>query len=143
MIRNLIFKEEPPTADEYVKMRKNAGWFVYKDLDAIKRGFANSLYHISARKNGKLIAMGRVIGDGSVYFFIQDIIVSKKYQRKGIGTEIMNRIMNYINTTAMDNARVGLFTALNKESFYEKFNFITRPNETDGSGMMQIYKRLS
>ena len=142
MISNLMFKEEPPTANEYVEMRKNAGWFVYKDLDAIKRGFANSLYHISARKNGNLIAMGRVIGDGSVYFYIQDIIVSKEYQGKGIGTQIMNRIMNYINTTAMNNARVGVFAAPNKEPFYEKFNFITRPNETAGSGMMHIHKRL-
>ena len=142
MIRNLIFKEEPPTAEEYLEMRKNAGWFVYEDLDAIKRGFANSLYHISARKNGKLIAMGRIIGDGSVYFYLQDIIVSKEYQGKGIGTMIMDRIMNYINTTAMNNARVGVFAAPDKEPFYKKFDFIARPNETAGSGMMCIYKRL-
>lgn len=143
MNRDLVFKEEPPTAKEYIEMRKNAGWFAYKDLDAVERGFANSLYNISVRKNGKLIAMGRVIGDGSVYFYIQDIIVSKEYQKKGIGTQIMNKIMSYIDTVAMNNARVGVFTALNKEPFYEKFDFIARPNETAGCGMMHIYKRLS
>ncbi len=138
MIRNLVFKEEPPTIDEYIKMRKNVGWNVLKNLDAVKSGLINSLYHISARKDGKLIAMGRVIGDGSIAFYIQDVAVSKEYQSKGIGTQIMNRIMNYITTAATDNAWVGLIAAPNKESFYNKFDFITRPNESLGSGMVQI-----
>ena len=143
MTGNIVFKEEPPAAKEYIEMRKNAGWFVYEDLDAVEKGFANSLYHISARKNGKLIAMGRVIGDGSAYFYIQDIIVSEEYQGKGIGTQIMSKIMDYINTAAMDYARVGVFTALNKEPFYEKFSFIARPNKTAGCGMMHIHRRIS
>ena len=52
----------------------------------------------------------------------------------------MSKIMDYISNTATDNAIVGLFAAKNKESFYKKFNFIIRPNETGGSGMIQLYK---
>jgi len=143
MIKNLVFKEEPPTTDEYIKMRKNVGWDVFQDLGAVKRGLANSLYHICARKDDELLAMGRVIGDGSVAFYIQDIAVSKEYQGKGIGTQVMNRIMNYITTAAIDNAWVGLIAGPNKESFYEKFGFVTRPNESGGSGMVQIYNSSS
>ena len=51
----------------------------------------------------------------------------------------MNRIMNYITTAATDNAWVGLIVAPNKESFYNKFDFVTRPNESLGSGMVQIF----
>lgn len=140
MLRNLVFQEKQPAASEYVKMLEDAGWDACKDLDALKSGLSNSLYHISVRKSGRLIAMGRVVGDGSTAFFIHDIIVSKEYQNKGIGTKIMNRIMDYIATNATNNALVGLLAALHKESFYKKFNFITRPNESGGSGMMQIYK---
>lgn len=141
MIKSLVFKEEPPTADEYVKMRKDAGWSVYKDMDAVRKGLANSLYHIIVRKGSELIAMGRVIGDGSITFYIQDIVVSREYQGKGIGTMIMNRIMDYISGTAADSAVVGLFAAKDKESFYKKFNFIPRPNESGGSGMIQYWNR--
>jgi len=47
--------------------------------------------------------------------------------------------MNYITTAATDNAWVGLIAAPNKESFYNKFDFVTRPNESLGSGMVQIF----
>jgi predicted GNAT family N-acyltransferase len=141
MIKSLVFKEEPPTADEYVKMRKDAGWSVYKDMDAVRKGLANSLYHIIVRKGSELIAMGRVIGDGSITFYIQDVIVSKEYQGKGIGIQIMNRIMDYISSVAADGAVVGLIAAKGKEPFYEKFNFIPRPNESGGKGMIQYWNK--
>ncbi|NQT67533.1 MAG: GNAT family N-acetyltransferase [Actinobacteria bacterium] len=141
MIKSLVFKEEPPAADEYVKMRKDAGWSVYKDMDAVRKGLDNSLYHIIVRKGSELIAMGRVIGDGSITFYIQDIIVSREYQGKGIGTVIMKRIMDFIYDTTADGAVVGLFAAKDKESFYKKFHFIIRPNESGGSGMIQYRNR--
>lgn len=76
---------------------------------------------------------------GSITFYIQDIIVSKEYQGKGIGTHIMNRIMDFISSVTADGAVVGLFTAKGKESFYKKFNFIPSPNEFGGSGMIQYW----
>ncbi|MBE3089950.1 MAG: GNAT family N-acetyltransferase, partial [Actinobacteria bacterium] len=107
-MKDLIFKEESPTIDEYNEMRKQAGWGVYKNLKAVENGLANSLFHICVRKDNKLIGMGRVIGDGSITFYIQDVIVSKEYQGKGIGIQIMNRIMDYISSVAADGAVVGL-----------------------------------
>ena len=140
-MKDLVFKEEQPAVGEYNRMRKQAGWGVYKDLDAAKNGLANSLFHICVRKDNKLIGMGRVIGDGSITFYIQDVIVSKEYQGKGIGIQIMNRIMDYISSVAADGAVAGLIAAKGKESFYEKFNFIPRPNESGGKGMIQYWNK--
>lgn len=140
-MKDLIFKEESPTIDEYNEMRKQAGWGVYKNLKAVENGLANSLFHICVRKDNKLIGMGRVIGDGSITFYIQDVIVSKEYQGKGIGIQIMNRIMDYISSVAADGAVVGLIAAKGKEPFYEKFNFIPRPNESGGKGMIQYWNK--
>lgn len=47
----------------------------------------------------------------------------------------MKRIINYLNKTATGSAVVGLLASKNKESFYKKFGFIERPNESLGSGM--------
>jgi GNAT superfamily N-acetyltransferase len=90
-------------------------------------------------RENDLIAMGRVIGDGFITFYIQDIIVWKEFQRKGIGTNIMKRIMEYLSRVATEEAIIGLFAAKGKESFYEKFNFIPRPNEEFGKGMIQFW----
>ena len=33
---------------------------------------------------GQLIAAGRVIGDGGVYFYVQDVIVVPEHQRRSL-----------------------------------------------------------
>jgi predicted GNAT family N-acyltransferase len=142
-MKDMVFKEERPTVDEYNKMRESAGWGDCKNLKAVENGLASSLFHICVRKGNKLVGMGRVIGDGSMAFYIQDVIVSKEYQGKGIGTQIMNRIMDFISSVAVVGAVVGLFAAKDKESFYKKFNFIPRPNESGGKGMIQYWNEKS
>jgi predicted GNAT family N-acyltransferase len=138
-MKDLILKEEKPTVDEYKRMRKSIGWIDYKNLKAVEKGLAGSLFYICVKKNNKLVGMGRVIGDGSMTFYIQDVIVSKEYQEKGIGTQIMNKIMDFISSMAIYGAVVGLLAAKGKESFYKKFNFVPRPNESGGNGMIQYW----
>lgn len=41
----------------------------------------------------KLIGVIRTVGDGFSIVFVQDILVFPKYQRKGIGTQLLQEIM--------------------------------------------------
>ncbi|MDO8673420.1 MAG: GNAT family N-acetyltransferase [Dehalococcoidia bacterium] len=34
--------------------------------------------------------MARVIGDGGLFYYIQDVIFIPEYQRQGIGTQLMD-----------------------------------------------------
>ena len=63
-MKDLVFKEERPTVDEYNKMRESTSWGDYKNLKVVEEGLASSLFHICVRKNDELVGMGRVIGDG-------------------------------------------------------------------------------
>lgn len=83
----------------------------------------NSLYCITVKENDQIIGMGRIVGDGAIYFYIQDIVVHPEYQKHGIGNEIMNLLVKYLNINAPDKAFVGLFASEGNEPFYEKFNF--------------------
>ena len=84
--------------------------------------------------------MARVIGDGIMVFYIQDVIVLPQYQRQGIGSIMMNKIMQYIKANSVNNTIIGLMSASGKEEFYEKYGFIKRPNEKMGCGMTQFYE---
>jgi GNAT superfamily N-acetyltransferase len=132
--------EKLPTAQEYRQMRSLVGWGLH-DIAVIERALPNSLYGVCAYSDGTLVGMARVIGDGGLTYYIQDVIVHPDFQRQGIGTLIMDRVMDYISTHASQNSVVGLMAAAGKEPFYEKYGFNRRPNEHMGSGMTIFWKR--
>lgn len=65
-------------------------------------------------------------------------MVLPEYQNKCIGTGIMKNLLNRINEFKKinPNIRTYLGASKGKESFYEKFGFVSRPNEELGSGMI-------
>ena len=87
---------------------------------------------------GQVVGMGRLIGDGAMIWYIQDVIVLPEYRRSGVGTIIVEKLMEYVRREAMTGTKVavGLMSAEGKEPFYEKCGFYTRPNEREGAGMM-------
>ena len=128
------FIERMPTSTEWAEIRSAISWSIEteEDFDIAAK---NTLYAISVFDSNKIIGMGRIVGDNKICFYIQDIVVIPKYQKQGIGTHIMYLILTYISLNASPNASIGLFAALNKENFYEKFGFISRPNKEKGCGM--------
>lgn len=85
----------------------------------------NGLINVSALYNGELVGMGRLVGDGAMYWYLQEIIVLPRFQRKGIGSMIVNHLVDY----AKANSATGKFTTIGgvsakgKEAFYEKMGF--------------------
>ena len=133
---NIEFKN--PTPIEYNAIRNTTGWDKL-DLKTIEKGLENSLFSVCLYHNEKLVGIGRIIGDNSIYFYIQDIIVIPKYQGKGLGKLIMKKVMQYIDNNADNNSFIGLMAAEGVESFYNKFGFETRP--TSRPGMYMINKK--
>ena len=132
--------ERKPSAEELFILRESVGWGI-GDKEAFENGLKNSLYGVCVFKDGEIIGTARIIGDGNTCFYIQDVIVKPGYQKMGIGFEMMNKLMKYIEIHACSGAVVGLMAAKEKEGFYEKFGFWNRPNEHFGHGMMQFWKK--
>lgn len=83
--------------------------------------------------------MGRIVGDGAIYFYIQDIIVIPSYQGRGIGLLIMNEIEAYLEENAFNNSFIGLMAADGVQKFYHKFGYLERA-ETQ-PGMSKLMKK--
>lgn len=129
--------EQTPSADEFNYLTNSVGWGI-REKNIIEEALKNTLYSLCVYDNNKLIGYGRIIGDKTIFLYIQDIMVIPEYQSKHIGTGIMNNLLNQINQYKKINPdiRTYLGASKGKESFYEKFGFISRPNEELGSGMI-------
>lgn len=112
------------TAEDFVRLKVATG-FMDRPLQQVEKALENGLFNVSAVCDGKVVGMGRLVGDGAMYWYLQEIIVLPEFQRKGIGRSIVNRLLEYIKDTAIPGTKieVGLTAVKGKESFYEKFGF--------------------
>lgn len=129
--------EKTPSAEEFNYLTNYVDWGT-RENTIVKEALRNTLYSLCVYDDNKLIGYGRIIGDKTIFLYIQDIMVIPEYQNKHIGTGIMENLLTQINEYKKinPNIRTYLGASKGKESFYEKFGFISRPNEDLGSGMI-------
>lgn len=123
ILKNYKIENNIPTLDEYKYLCESVGWTNYMNFEVAETSLKNSIHCITVKDNEQIVGMGRIVGDGAIYFYIQDVVVHPDFQKHGIGNEIMNLLVEYLNRNAPDKAFVGLFASQGKETFYEKFNF--------------------
>lgn len=126
------------TYQEYVSLRNSVGWNNFAE-EQIAQSISNSIYNITVVDNEQTIAMGRLIGDG-IYYLIVDIVVRPEYQGKGIGSKIIDMLLEYVDDMTPIGGRVSvqLIAEQGKEEFYIKMGFKCIPHESCGSGMQMV-----
>jgi GNAT superfamily N-acetyltransferase len=136
MHNEYVLVERIPSAAEYHKLRVAVGWECM-DSGSTEKGLHNSLYSVCVFHQREVIGYGRVIGDGAIFFYIQDIMVLPEHQKKGVGKMIMRAIMDFLDAHARQHTFVGLMAAKGASRFYERFGFAARP--PDRPGMFKEY----
>lgn len=111
-----------PASAEYIALRIAAG-LSPKTVEAADRGLPNSLFSVCVRSGNELIGMGRVIGDRGCNFEIVDIAVHPDFQREGLGSQIMESMMNYLRENAPPSAYVCLIADEGAPALYRRFGF--------------------
>ena len=112
-----------------------AAGFIERPLPQVEKALKNGLFNVSAICDGQVVGMGRLVGDGAMYWYLQEIVVLPEYQGKGIGKSIVNRLLEHIKSAAVPSTiiDIGLTAVKGKEPFYEKFGFLVR-----STGMGQL-----
>ena len=126
--------EMVPTAVAYNMLRAAVDWGTYEHL-LIDTALPHSLYCVCALLQDQVIGMARIIGDGGLVYYVQDVIVLPEYQRQGIGTRLMAAIIEYLRSNVSPNSVIGLMAAAGKEPFYARYGFTARPCGHLGCGM--------
>ncbi len=80
--------------NEILALYADIGWTAYTDQpELLKKGFENSLLTLAAYDQNRLVGILRAVGDGYTIIFIQDILVLSEYQRKGIGSRLIQAVL--------------------------------------------------
>lgn len=130
-------RENMISTSEFNFLTSKVGWGI-REESIIEEALKNTLYSVSIYDDDKIIGFGRMIGDKTIFLYIQDIMVIPEYQGKKIGTKIMNSLLEEVEKYKKinPNIRVYLGASKGKEEFYKKFGFITRKEADLGAGMI-------
>lgn len=128
IVKEYDIKNNIPTLEEYKYLCDSVGWTNYMNFEVVETSLQNSIYCITVNDNNRIIGMGRIVGDGAIYFYIQDIVVHPDYQRNGIGKKIMNALVEYLNRNALiKHLLVCLHRKVKRHSTKNMILKITRP----------------
>lgn len=126
MNSEITVAQELPTVDEYCGLRVDAGLSAMDPVAAVD-ALPRSLHAVTIRRDGRLIAMGRVVGDG-LHVQVCDIAVQPEFQGQGLSRIVMENIMGFIDTLPTSTI-VNLFADI--DWLYQKFGFVV-PEHTTG-----------
>ena len=135
------YKENILCYEDYCRLRESVEWLNFSQVQT-EKSLNNSLYTVVAMKDNQAVGMGRLIGDG-MYYIIVDVVVQPACQKLGIGSKIVDMIIEYVDRETPSGGRssIQLIAEKGKESFYEKRGFKIIPHEFCGSGMRKVIRK--
>ena len=136
------FIEDCKDVDIYLKLRSEVSWTQLSPEQA-QLALDRSLKIITAYDDDRPIGMGRIVGDGAVISYIQDLIVIPEYQKQHIGSHLIEKLIDYVKEITLPGSRMmlDLMCAKGREEFYIKHGFIARPTDSLGPGMIQYISK--
>ena len=128
----ISYRTDDPQAAQYRDLFETTGWnAMYRaSAEELIAGLRASWHHVCAYDTSRLVATGRLLSDGILYAVMFDIIVDPQYQRHGIGSEIVQRLLTHCQDAGIRD--ILLFSAKGTEPFYRRFGFGPRPAEAPG-----------
>jgi GNAT superfamily N-acetyltransferase len=121
-LEDVVLVERFPGIDDYRRMRASTGLSA-KSAEASARGLANTTYGVSLLRDGDVVGMGRIVGDGGCFHFVVDIAVDQQLQGRGLGKRIMDALDAWLRANAEPTAHVSLFADGNARHLYARYGF--------------------
>ena len=133
------FTEKLPPSEHFYELFLTTGWNEKYELSKKELYLAlqNSWYCISVFDDEQLIGFGRIICDGVVHALILDVIIHPDNQGKGIGKEVMIKLITKCKEHKIRD--IQLFSAKNKCGFYKKLGFKNRVENSPGMKMEKYW----
>ncbi len=100
-------------------LRESVGW------NRLESEYGNpvmtSYFHIAAYENNKMIGYIDCVSNGVTDAYIQDLMVHPAYQGRGIGTELMNKMITHLKDKHI--YMISVVYEENLKRFYAQFGF--------------------
>lgn len=118
--------------EEMLALAESVGFGPHRTLRRNRRTLQASCFIATARCDGRLVGLLRLIGDGAYILHIADLMVHPSQQGRGVGRRLVQLAIDY---AVREGIGVGdglgeftLFAATGAEGFYRKLQFASLPN---------------
>lgn len=137
----ITIKTNEITVEQYLDIRSSVHWRELTGKQA-EQALEHSWIVVGAYEEDHLVGMGRIVGDGAVICYVQDLIVRPEYQRRNVGSKVLRTLITYVESLREEGSQMMLclMCAKGREPFYEKHGFIARPTTDLGPGMIQYLR---
>jgi GNAT superfamily N-acetyltransferase len=119
-------------AADYLRLRQAVGWRSAELVDAAVQSALDRTWNVVAREGGAVVGVGRLLEDGAFYATIWDVIVVPEAQRRGIGTAILERLLEEASARSI----VALVASPAGKPLYERYGFTS----DDGRGVAMLMR---
>ena len=111
--------DEKVSVRDLADLRESVGW------NRLENEYGNpvmtSFFHIAAYEGNRMVGYIDCVSNGVTDAYIQDLMVHPAYQGRGIGTELMNKMISHLK-----DKRIYMISVVYEENlkpFYERFGF--------------------
>ena len=122
---------KPVSAKAIADLRHSVNW------NRMESAYNNPKYssyaHIAVYDDNRLVGYIDSVSNGVTDAYIQDLMVHPNYQNQGIGTELMNRMIDFLKSQNIFMISVVFDNSL--RAFYRRFGFCEM-----FSGQLQTYE---
>ena len=123
-----------PAVKDYIRLRKITGLSPFSE-SAAQAGLSGTYFGVSVLYQDIVVGLGRIVGDGGLFFQLVDVAVDPRYQGRSIGFRVMLALIEYLKENAPTTAYVSLLADVPANRLYEKFGFTETAPETIGMAM--------
>lgn len=110
---------KPVSVKALADLRESVGW--NRMESEYKNPLLTSYYHIAVYEKEALIGYIDCVSNGVTDAYIQDLMVRPDYQGRGIGTDLMEKMIDYLKKKHIYMISVVFDESL--KAFYKKFGF--------------------
>lgn len=127
-----IERNTPIDAVELNDLLKTMGWGV-SPIEKLESSLKLTWGWITARdESNKLVGFVQILSDGIKHGYILRLLVHKDYQGQGIGTKILENLMELLKENKLNPV---LITKPAEEGFYNRFGLVRENN-----GFISLFK---
>ncbi|OGN89879.1 MAG: hypothetical protein A2Z74_04495 [Chloroflexi bacterium RBG_13_46_9] len=120
------------TPEELFVLASTQGWGEDRPIDRNNQAIKGSIFVASARHEGRLVGLLRLVGDGAYCLHVADFVVHADYRNMGIGSRLLVMSLEYARTQAIgvdDNiGEFTLFANTPADRLYGRHGFLPVPN---------------
>ncbi|SLN47584.1 Acetyltransferase (GNAT) family protein [Roseivivax jejudonensis] len=122
---SLTWDGDAPSVGEYLELRRLAG-LSRRAPAAAARGLENSLHIVTARARGRLVGLGRLVGDGGCFAQVVDIATDPEFRGQGVATEVLTRLLDWADAELPATAQITLIADPGAFDLYRRAGFEIR-----------------